>query len=517
MCTEVRRPMAVVASAVLLLFLVACGGTPSSQESSKPVRGGTLRVALAAQPSSLNPVLGTSGSADYIAQYPMFDTFTEFNSETGEADPRLAESWAFTDPRTFVMKLRPGVKFHDGTALDGEAATWFLNHARGPEGGGAQVDLARISSVEASGPLEVTVHLKEPFSGLPWVLSGRPGMVMSPTAYQKDPEGFAQHPVGAGPYEFVSYKTGTKLTVKRFDDYWNPDSVFPDAIEFTVFAEPTTIVNAIENGEQDLSFSVSPKDVERLKANSNVSVVTGDSLLLDQIHLNRSIKPLDDPRVRKALYLALDRDAFVKAATFGLGQPGYQFAAEGTPAASTSIADEYAHDTEEAQRLLAEAGYPDGFSVEMLTQSGELEVRKAEVLKSQLAEIGVEVEIRPTELTQAVTEMFKQGSSGMFFAYGVNRADIADAIHATFDEGALYNLPHEAHPAVVKALDKANAVADTDERNGYLQQTAETLADEGLFLPVAFHPFVAVSTRSVHGVQIDRLLKPRLDGAWITK
>ncbi|MDQ6525077.1 ABC transporter substrate-binding protein [Nocardioides sp. LHD-245] len=494
----------------------ACGGTAQSDgDAGKPAKGGTLRVALAAQPSSFNPVLGNSGSADFIVQYSIFDTLTEFNSETGEVDPRLAESWTFSDPTTFVMTLRAGAAFHDGSPVDAEAVVWFLNHARGPEGGGAQVDLAKVESAEATGELEVTVQLTEPFTGLPWVLSGRSGMVMSRAAYEKDPEGFAQHPVGAGPYRFVSYKKGAKIELERFEDYWNPDGIYPDAVEFTIFQEPTTILNAIKSGEQNLSFSVSPKDVAQLESDPSVNVTTGSSYLLDQIHMNRSKKPLNDPRVRRALSLALDRDVFVKAATFGLGEPGYQFFPEDSPAAAPSIAVDNAPDLDQARSLMAEAGYGDGVGLTMLTQTSEIEVRKAEVLQAQLAEIGVELDIRPTELTQAVAEMFQDQSADLFFAYGVSRADVGDTINATFGAEALYNLPHEEHPAVMEKLAEANATSDIAERNKHLQAAAEAIADESLLLPVAFNPFIAVTTSSVHGVRVDAVLKPRLDGIWI--
>lgn len=518
MKSRIRRLLASVGSFVVVAALAsACGGASSSDAGSEePAKGGILRVALTAQPSSLNPVLGNSGSADYIVQYPLFDTLTEYNSETGEVDPRLAESWTFSDPQTFVMKLREGVTFHDGTPMDAEAVKWFLDYARGPEGGqGAQVDLAKVDSVEATGPLEVTIRLTEPFSGLPWVLSGRPGMVMSRAAYEADPEGFAAHPVGTGPYSFVDYRKGSTLELERFEKYWDPEAVYPDEIVFTVFQDPTTIVNAIKSGEQDLSFSVSPKDVAQLESDPQVSVTTGQSLLLDQLHMNRSIKPLNDPRVRRALYLAIDRDTFVKAATFGVGEPGYQFLPEDSAAAAPSVAKDNAHDLDQARSLLEEAGYGDGFTVTMLTQPSEEEVRKAEVLQAQLAEIGVKVEIRPTELTQAVAEMFQKESAGLFFAYGVNRADVADAINATFGADALYNLPHEEHPAVTKALREANATTDPAERNRHLQAAAEALAEETLFVPVAFHSFIAVSTTAVHGVKVDALLKPRLDGIWV--
>lgn len=518
MRSRFRRSVASIGAIVVAAALVtACGGTPQAEggaSDGEPVKGGTLRVALSAQPSSLNPVLGNSGSADFIVQYPIFDTLTEYNSETGEADPRLAESWEFPDPQTFVMHLRDGVTFQDGTAVDAAAVTWFLNFARGPEGGGAQVDLAKLESVEATGDLEVTVRLSEPFSGLPWVLSGRAGMVMSQTAYESASESFAQNPVGAGPYSFVSEQKGSKIELERYEGYWDPDAIHPDEIVFTIFDEPTTIVNAIKSRQQDLSFSVSPKDVPQLQTDSQVNVTIGESYLLDQIHMNRSKAPLDDPRVREAMYFAVDREQFVEAATFGLGSPGYQFRPEGNPAASTKVAEERAHDLDRAKELLKEAGH-ESLSLTMITQPSEVEVRKAEVLQSQLAEAGIELQIQPMELTQAVAEMFQNESADLFFAYGVSRADVADTMNATFDVGALYNLPREEHAELMEKLREANSTSDADERNAHLQEAAEVIADQTLLLPIAFHPFIAVTAANVHGVQVDAVLKPRLDGVWI--
>ena len=216
----------------------ALGGNALAQGT--PKRGGTLRISAPANPSSLDPATGGAGS-DHAFLFTMYDTLTEWDFETLKPKPGLAESWSFTDPTTFVLNIRPGVTFHDGTPLDAEAVKFNLERNKSDPKSNIKADLASMASVEVTGPMQVTLKLNTPDAALPGILSDRAGMMVSPTALKAASAGnVARTPVGAGAYAFVSWADGEKIVVKRNEKYWKPNRPYPDGIEFSIIPELTT-------------------------------------------------------------------------------------------------------------------------------------------------------------------------------------------------------------------------------------------------------------------------------------
>src|SRR5687767_618388 len=158
---------------------VSIGGPALAQGT--PKRGGTLRVSAFTNPSSLDPATGGAGS-DHTFLYTMYDSLTEWDFETLKPKPGLAESWSFTDPTTFVLNIRQGVTFHDGTKLDAEAVKFNFERAKTDPKSNIKADLTTVASAEISGPMQVTLKLNAPDTALPAILSDRAGMMVSPTA-----------------------------------------------------------------------------------------------------------------------------------------------------------------------------------------------------------------------------------------------------------------------------------------------------------------------------------------------
>jgi peptide/nickel transport system permease protein/peptide/nickel transport system substrate-binding protein len=200
---------------------VAFGGSAFAQ--GVPKRGGILRISASANPSSLDPTTGGAGS-DHAFLFTMYDTLTEWEFETLKPKPGLAESWKFADPATFVLNIRAGVTFHDGTPLDAEAVKFNLDRNKSDAKSNIKADLLSVDTIEVSGPMQVTLKLKNPDSALPGILSDRAGMMVSPTAVKASSTGdVARTPVGAGAYSFVSWADGERIVVKRNEKYWKPN------------------------------------------------------------------------------------------------------------------------------------------------------------------------------------------------------------------------------------------------------------------------------------------------------
>ena len=200
---------------------VALGGEARAQGT--PKRGGILRVSAFTNPSSLDPATGGAGS-DHAFLFTMYDTLTEWEFDTLKPKPGLAESWSFTDPTTFVLNIRPGVTFHDGTPLDAEAVKFNFERNKTDPKSNIKADLATMASVAVTGPMQVTLKLNTPDAAMPGILSDRAGMMVSPAALKASAAGnLARTPVGAGAYAFVSWADGERIVVKRNEKYWKAE------------------------------------------------------------------------------------------------------------------------------------------------------------------------------------------------------------------------------------------------------------------------------------------------------
>jgi ABC-type transport system substrate-binding protein len=223
----------------VLAGAVTLAATRSIWAQGGPKKGGMLKVSAPTNPSSLDPATGGSGQ-DHAFLYPIFDTLVAFDYKTLKAEPGLAESWKFTDPRTLVLNIRSGIAFHDGTPLDAEAVKFNLERNRSDPRSSIKADLITVESIEVSGPMAVTMKLKQPDSALPLILSDRAGMMASPKAVMELGKDHDRKPVGTGPYKCTGWNDNEKVVYARNDKYWKPGQPLLDGMEFAVIAETNT-------------------------------------------------------------------------------------------------------------------------------------------------------------------------------------------------------------------------------------------------------------------------------------
>src|SRR5262245_7467149 len=391
----------------------ALGGPALAQAT--PKRGGILRISAPANPSSLDPATGGAGS-DHAFLFTMYDTLTEWEFETLKPRPGLAESWKFTDPTTFVMNIRAGVTFHDGTPLDAEAVKFNLDRNKGDAKSNIKADLASVDSIEVTGPMQVTLKLRNPDSALPGILSDRAGMMVSPTALKASgADGHvARKPVGAGAYTFVSWADGERIVVKRNEKYWKPNRPYPDGIEIAIIPELATGARSVTAGQNDLMYQLPPRQKAILERVSSIKLANGPTLYVFQIFLNWAKPPFDDIRVRKAFNFAIDREAFVKAALAGLAEPAYMNLPKAHWAYDQSVAELYPYDPAKARQLLAEAGFKEGTVIEMNGYPDQDSVQRQEILIEQFHKAGIGARFTTAPVAEAAASFFgteKKGSA----------------------------------------------------------------------------------------------------------
>jgi ABC-type transport system substrate-binding protein len=449
---------AIVASVALALS--ACGATGGDSDES------VLRIGYSTEPSSLVPATAYLGNDTSILNL-VYDRLINFDPETGELlpDAGLASEWEFTDDTNtvFYMKIKDGITFHDGTALDADAVVASLNYARTAREEVqplAPNDLGAVSDVQAISDNEVEITLSRPFSPLASILAGRAGMITSPTALDEFGLEAGMNGAGTGEYRVVSWNKGLDWTFERYDDYYGETPNF-DRIEFTLIADEQARLNAFRSGQIDYIYEIDPAKAASLDGDDSVRVESEPNLAVSSLSLS-PVGPYADPLVRQAINIAIDREAMVAAVYPSLADASSAYPSVipvpvGHWAATES--PEIVYDPEKARSLLAEAGYSSGLSLTTcLTSNDVVMTTAAEVLRTQLAEVGITLQVTLQPSTGACNTGSKDGTYGGFYATLAGRPDpyIAYTYEITVAAaGGVY-------PTIQAGLDNVAASADRD-------------------------------------------------------
>lgn len=469
-----------------------------------------LRVASFRHPTTLDPLTGSSGY-DHAFLYPVYDTLIGMDPATLELKPALAEKWTFTDPKTLVLDLREGVKFHDGTPFDAEAALYNLERARAGERSNVKSTMKAVERIEVTGPMQVTLHLNTPDISLPGVLTDRAGMMVSPKAAESGDE-LDRNPVGTGPWKFGSWTSNDTLVFQRNADYWQDGVANVDVLNFVYVADVNTGLRSVVAGQNHFVYGLSPQQKSVVDRANNVVAVSAPTLQVNQFFVNYGKKPLSDARVREAVNLAINRDQFTKVTTLGLGKPASSLFPEEYWAHDPSI--QYEHNVARAKELLAEAGYPDGVTLSAVGLPDQAWQQRQEVLISMLAQAGINLDVVRLAPAAALSRFFRENNDDVFISLWTGRADPSTTFDGLFALEAFFNAGHVdvTDGELIKAMEEARSIVDREERVVALKKVQQILHDNDLFTPLNFETQLNAHTDKLEGFVPNLLGKPRFDG-----
>src|SRR5437660_4479372 len=279
--------------------------------AQQAVRGGTLTFATGADPDSLDPQNTQSNPGEQVNRM-MHENLVRFSAKM-QLEPALAESWlASKDGLTWTFKLRKGVKFHDGTPFDAKAVKYFFDRVLGDEKPfKASLYTPVVQGAEVIDDSTVRVILKQPFGAFLFIMAHSAGAIVSPAAHQKWGKDLALHPVGTGPFKFVEWMKGDRVTMERNDGYWGGAPNLDRVLVKTVREDQARVLS-LEAGDADLIVNIPTEEIPRLKKDPRITVQPSPTARALFIAINVKKKPFDDVRVRQALNYAVNRDAIVK-------------------------------------------------------------------------------------------------------------------------------------------------------------------------------------------------------------
>lgn len=506
-------------------FLGLLAGTLAAGAMASPTSlmaaadtSGTLKVGSAYNPSSLDPATGGSG-ADHVYLFTMFDTLVDWTPDTLEARPGLAKSWAFSDDlKTLVLTLEQGVTFHDGTPFNAEAAKYNLDRARSSPRSNIKADLVTVDSVEVTGSHEVTLHLKQPDTALPLILSDRAGMMMSPAAIEKYGKQSDRHPIGTGAMQFVEWADGAYLkTERRRDDYWR-GSVELSGINFAIIPNTATRLRSVMAGQSNLAYYLEGRQLPIITRMPSLKPTTSPTVYTYQVYLNYSRGPLKDVRVRQALNYAINRNAFVKATLGGVGEAAYMNLPKAHWAYAPKVAELYPYNPEKARQLLAEAGYPDGIELDMRGYNTQSALQQEEFILSQFDKVGIRGRFTNGTIPQMSAAFFGKQKGDILLSAWTGRPDPSLTYSLMFMEDAYFNAGRVAPPpGFMEALSATRATAGQSDRAEAFARLQYIIMQHGLVVPLAFREGIIASRPRVENVRNNLLGKPKFDGVSLSK
>ncbi|GAB3616119.1 ABC transporter substrate-binding protein [Okibacterium endophyticum] len=379
-----------VTAAVALAAVLTLSGC-SADNGEGEADGGTLTLGAILAPTTFDPAGAEWGNRSTYYQ-AVFDTLLLATPE-GEIEPFLATDWSYNEDNTaLTLTIRDDVTFTDGSTLTADVVRQNLQRYKdgtSPNAG----SFAGVSSIDAPDDSTVVITLTAPDPALLDYLTRDAGLVASAEAFD-DPESLATDPVGSGPYvlDTDSTVTGTTYVYTKNPDYWNPDLQHYDALTINVYTEPTAALNAIKAGEVNaakLANNDNLAEVEGAGWTINANELDFQGLLL----LDRAgtMNPaLGDVRVRQAINHAFDREGLLTALQDGNGTVTEQVFPATSAAYDPELDERYAYDPEKAKELLAEAGYPDGFTLAL--PSSAISASTFTLITQQLADIGITTE-----------------------------------------------------------------------------------------------------------------------------
>ncbi|OLB64470.1 MAG: ABC transporter substrate-binding protein [Actinobacteria bacterium 13_2_20CM_2_72_6] len=496
-----RRATILPLAAALALAGAACGSikspspTPADSGDTRAAKnGGTLRVALSAEPDKLDPTLART-----LVGRTVFNAICEklYDVDAKLAVvPQLAAALPefSADGKTATIKVRTGVKFADGTPLDAAAVKTSLDRHMTLTGSARRSELTSVAGVDVADTSTVTIRLKTPFVPLTAVLADRSGMVMSPTALKAGDDKFATNPVCVGPYKFSTRVAQDRIEVVKDPNYYDAAKVHLDKVVYRIIADPTTRFNNLRSGDVEVLDTVAPTDVDSLKADPNLRLLSSESLGYQGITINLgNIAGLGKPpgqlaapyagplaadaRIRRAFELSLDRDALNKVVFRGQYAPTCSPISAASPLSSDAAQACPKHDPAAAKQLLTAAGVATPVKVSMVLANAADERRLGEAIQAQVKEGGFDLQLVPTEFSASLD----QTDAGKFQLFRIGwsgRIDPDGNLAVFVQTKGSQNISGYANPAVDALLDQARATPDQAKRRDLYGQLITKLHED---------------------------------------
>jgi peptide/nickel transport system substrate-binding protein len=465
-------------------------------------QGGSITVGLELDISGFDPLkVGVFDTASFTAAAAIFDTLTTLDDK-GEPQPKLALSWTHSDDfKTWTFKLRPGVKFHDGTPFNAEAVKANFDRQKDPANKcRCAFYIAFIHDVQAVDELTAVYNLNDPAVNLPALLTiqSSNNVVQSPTAWKTKGDDYNRNPAGTGPYILKSWTAGDRMVLEKNPNYWNKGHPYLDRIVLKPLPDAQSRFASLQSGEADLVWDdeYDPDSIQKAQKDPKLVVHTYVGSGAQVYAFNTKVAPFDDVRVRQALVMAIDRKKMSQAITNGLSRPASNPYGEGS---WVKCKDDGAlpNDIEKAKALIKDYGKPVDFK--MLVTATPRGRNVGQVLQQFWKQAGANMEIEQVDQATIVPRAFMR----QFQLTPWRIVDLADPdpqMYANFHTGSPVALANYSNPELDKLLENARVTADTAKRIDDYCAVSRLINQEAIWFWTFQNTYYALASAKVKGL-----------------
>lgn len=487
----------VLIALAMVTFIASCA-REEAEEIGKGQDVGTLVVGMPGEPRSLDPQR-TNDQPSARVMKQIYDTLMYQTEDLEVTTNGLVESYNIVSPTEFQFTLRSGVQFHNGDELTASDVQFTFERMREINAPAAFL-VAALDRVEVTGDRTFTMHLQFPFGPFITHLAHPATAILNRRAVEAGGEDYARNPVGTGPFRFVEWRSGDSVTLDRFNDHFRGQAA-SERVVFRIITEDTQRSIALETAEVDLIYDVGPNDFADVAQLPGVQSFQTQGLTTFYMGFNAQKAPFDDPRVRRAINLALDVEAATNVAFQGFATPARGPLAPTVQFANTNLPG-YGYDPAEARRLLAEAGHANGFSTSIWTNDNPIRIMYAEIFQEQLRAVGIDARIEIVEWAPYL-DRTARGEHDMFMLGWVAVTGDADyGMYSLFHStqfGDAGNRTFWANAEVDRLLDEGQTSPDPAVREPAYMRAQEIVFEEAPWVFLAFRDDLAATRDYVEG------------------
>jgi peptide/nickel transport system substrate-binding protein len=532
-----------VIAAIVLITGCSSNKTNSSEQkntqsnSSTPQTGGKITVGVSGEPDTLDPQKTSMDIADQILG-GIGGSLLTVDPDTNEVKPYLAESYKVSeDGKTFTFKIRSGVKFQDGTPLTAKIFKDTYDRILDPKTGAtvAANFFAGVKSLTAPDDSTLVIELGAPNATFLYNMAMQGYLQpLSPAALTKGGADYGRNPVGVGPWKFKEWVTGQSVTLVRNDDfnwpqpfYKNKGKTYLDQLQYKFIKDPQTMLAALDSGSVDVVLGAAPKDAQRYRKNSKFQVDSRDKQglgLFMEMNLDNDI--LKDINVRKALNMAINKDAMIKTVLNGEGSPAYG------PLPSTIFGYDpkvkdygYKYNKKEAIKLLEESGWKknskgimekDGKELSFELLSYDRFNQQAQVVQAMLKDIGVNISIQTMEPGTLIEKVSKGSYQLSFLGYTYYDPDI---LYLLFHSSQIGGLNHVRvnNPELDSLLEKGRTEMDSNERKKIYAQVQKIVVEQAYWAPIYVDKQFTIVNKRVQNLKFSNFYGLLFNDSWVKK
>lgn len=487
---------------LVILVIAGCSNEGNSEENAGDSNTPSeITYATTSNAAGLSPI-DTNDSVSSNVTYQIYETLFVQNPETLEPEPLLAESYETPDDNTWVIKLKEGITFHDGTPFNAEAVKYTFDQLKDPDRAAPRASLLDpVESIEVRDEYTVVLKTEEPYGPMLAALSHTNAAIVSPTADKKGD--INKEPVGTGPFVFEEWAEGDHITLKKNEDYWRePPEI--ETVTFKVVPEVSTAISMLETGEVQFIDKIPSDNLSRVESINSVEVQKAEGTRVSYLGFNMEKEPFNELEFRKAVAYGIDQDAYVSQLN-GLGIHnesiiGPKVFGYNEEAASSA----YEYDPEKAKQMIQENGY-EGLEVTLFSANRDNYMKMAEIVQSQLTEIGLNVSIETMEWASFL-DTARQGEYEMtFLGWSNSTADGSELLYPNLhsDNIGSSNYPRYNNSEFDKLVEESRSSVDQEVRKEKLHE-ANMLAIEDAPWVVMEHGMVTIAyDESVEGLTVD--------------